>query len=38
MDISSAPSYQGGRLPAEIISRCVRLYFRFCLRFRDVQR
>jgi transposase-like protein len=38
MDISTAPSYQGGRFPAEIISHYKRLYFRFCLRFRDVQR
>jgi putative transposase len=36
MDIS-APSYRGYRFPAEIISHCVWLYFRFCLSFRDVQ-
>jgi putative transposase len=37
MDTSTAPSYRGYRFPAEIISRCVWLYFRFCLSFRDVQ-
>jgi putative transposase len=37
MDISFAPSYRGYRFPAEIISHCVWLYFRFCLSFRDVQ-
>ena len=37
MEISTAPSYRGYRFPAEIISRCVWLYFRFCLSFRDVQ-
>ncbi len=37
MDISTAPSYRGYRFPAEIISYCVWLYFRFCLSFRDVQ-
>src|SRR6266850_4188032 len=37
MDISAAPSYRGYRFPAEIISHCVWLYFRFCLSFRDVQ-
>jgi putative transposase len=37
MDISNAPSYRGHRFPAEIISHCVWLYFRFCLSFRDVQ-
>ena len=37
MDISTAPSYRGYRFPAEIISHCVWLYFRFCLSFRDVQ-
>jgi putative transposase len=33
----SFPSYHGYRFPAEIISHCVWLYFRFCLSFRDVQ-
>ena len=37
MDIATAPSYPGYRFPAEIISHCVWLYFRFCLSFRDVQ-
>jgi len=37
MDAATAPSYQGGRFPAEIISHCVWLYFRFCVSFRDVQ-
>jgi putative transposase len=37
MDIYTAPSYRGYRFPAEIISHCVWLYFRFCLSFRDVQ-
>ena len=37
MDTSAAPSYRGYRFPAEIISQCVWLYFRFCLSFRDVQ-
>ena len=37
MDTSTAPSYRGYRFPAEIISHCVWLYFRFCLSFRDVQ-
>ena len=37
MEISTAPSYRGYRFPAEVISHCVWLYFRFCLSFRDVQ-
>ena len=37
MDTSATPSYRGYRFPAEIISHCVWLYFRFCLSFRDVQ-
>jgi len=37
MHISTAPSYRGYRFPAQIISHCVWLYFRFCLSFRDVQ-
>ncbi len=36
-DMDSSPSYRGYRFPAEIISHCVWLYFRFCLSFRDVQ-
>src|SRR6266853_6302807 len=31
------PSYRRHRFPAEIISRCVWLYFRFSLSFRDVE-
>ncbi len=37
MDNTTAPSYEGCRFPAEIISHCVWLYLRFCLSFRDVQ-
>ena len=37
MDTCAEPSYRGYRFPAEIISYCVWLYFRFCLSFRDVQ-
>ena len=37
MDTTAAPSYRGYRFPAEIISHCVWLYFRFCLNFPDVQ-
>lgn len=37
MDNSTAPNYRGYRFPAEIISRCVWLYFRFSLSLRDVQ-
>ena len=37
MDICIPPSYRGYCFPAEIISQCVCLYFRFCLSFRDVQ-
>jgi putative transposase len=29
--------YKRHRFPAEIISHCVRLYFRFCLSYRDVE-
>src|ERR1700745_909107 len=32
-----APDYKGDRLPPEIISRAVWLYFRFSLSFRDVE-
>ena len=35
MDTYAAPSYRGYRFPAEIISHCVWLYFRYCLSFRD---
>jgi putative transposase len=29
--------YKRHRFPAEIISHCVWLYFRFCLSYRDVE-
>jgi putative transposase len=32
----SPPSYYRHRFPSEIISRCVWLYFRFALSYRDV--
>lgn len=31
------PLYRGYRFPAEIISHCVWLYFRFSLSFRDIE-
>jgi putative transposase len=34
---ASAPLYKGFRFPAEIISHCIWLYFRFSLSFRDVE-
>ena len=34
--VSSVSHYKGHRFPAEIISHCVWLYFRFSLSFRDV--
>src|SRR6201993_1143883 len=34
---TAAPSYKGFRFPPEIISHAVWLYFRFSLRFRDVE-
>src|SRR5260370_3963926 len=36
---TSAPTtlYKHHRFPAEIISHCVWLYFRFCLSYRDVE-
>ena len=34
---SQAPSYHGYRLPSEIISHAVWLYYRFALSFRDVE-
>jgi len=38
MNPSPAPNaYQRHRFPAEIISHCVWLYFRFCLSYRDVE-
>ncbi len=38
METSAAPSlYRGHRFPAEIISHCVWLYYRFPLSYRDVQ-
>lgn len=33
----SAPSYEGFRFPAETISHCVWLYYRFPLSFREVE-
>jgi len=35
--ITSATRYKNHRFPIEIISHAVRLYFRFCLSFRDVE-
>src|SRR5213593_2243580 len=35
--VSSVNPYKGHRFPAEIISHCVWLYFRFSLSFRDVE-
>ena len=32
-----APSYRGFRFPAEVISHCVWLYYRFSLSFREVE-
>jgi putative transposase len=32
-----APRYRRHRFPAEIISHCVWLYFRFCLSYRDIE-
>ncbi|MET8537947.1 IS6 family transposase [Streptomyces sp. NPDC005065] len=38
MSVESAPpSYRGHRYPAEVISHCVWLYFRFPLSFREVE-
>jgi putative transposase len=34
---TTAPNYRGYRFPPEIISRCVWLYFRFSLSFRDIE-
>ncbi|MEV0696277.1 IS6 family transposase [Streptomyces sp. NPDC050388] len=34
---SAPPSYQGHRYPAEVISHCVRRYFRFPLSFREAE-
>ena len=34
---AAGSSYKGFRFPPEIISRCVWLYHRFPLSFRDVQ-
>ena len=31
------PSYRRHRFPAEIISHCVWLYFRFSFNFRDIE-
>src|SRR5438477_2388422 len=35
--VSSASPYKGHRFPAEIISHCVWLYYRFSLSYRDVE-
>lgn len=35
--LSSASPYRGHCFPAEIISHCVWLYFRFSLSFRDLE-
>jgi putative transposase len=37
MHTSQTNSYKRHRFPAEIISHCVWLYFRFCLSYRDVE-
>jgi putative transposase len=38
MNSPPAPTlYKRHRFPAEIISHCVWLYFRFCLSYRDVE-
>ena len=34
---TATPSYKGHRYPVEIINRCVWLYFRFALSFREVE-
>ena len=34
---TATPSYKGHRYPVEIINRCVWLYFRFPLSFREVE-
>lgn len=34
---SASPSYRGHRYPVEVIAHCVWLYFRFPLRFREVE-
>jgi putative transposase len=34
---SASLSYKGHRYPAEVISHCVWLYFRFPLSFREVE-
>ena len=34
---TGAPSYKGVRFPAEIISHCVWLYYRFPLSLREVE-
>ena len=33
----TTPKYKNHRFPVELISHAVRLYFRFCLSFRDVE-
>ena len=37
MDTHNSALYLRHRFPAEIISHCVWLYFRFCLSFRDIE-
>ena len=37
MNTSQTDPYKRHRFPAEIISHCVWLYFRFCLSYRDVE-
>jgi transposase-like protein len=37
MHTSQTNPYKRHRFPAEIISHCVWLYFRFCLSYRDVE-
>ena len=37
MNPSQTNPYKRHRFPAEIISHCVWLYFRFCLSYRDVE-
>ena len=35
--VLSSGLYKGHRFPAEIISHCIWLFFRFCLSYRDVE-
>jgi putative transposase len=34
---TATPSYKGHHYPVEIINHCIWLYFRFPLRFREVE-